>query len=992
MEAGASFAEWRRLGLAARQDGRRESALAAFREATRLDAAERWNRNDIALELLALGRIDAAEGEARDLLDAAPGFAPAHRTLGLLARRRGEREAALGAFRTAATADPRDLWNRQDAAAECQALGRLDEAEADYRAVAAAGPGAHALRGLGQIARQRGAAEEALVWFEAAARLRPEDPWFALDRIAAFRALGRLAEAGGAARDLATRHSDFLPGLLERADILEASAEREAARTLLARLLVTRPDCGEAYRRLARLALHDGETATAERHLRAALAIGAGDATGAVEIRLELHQLLRRSQGPEAARPLLAEAEATLPDHPRLLLALGDDRRERGHLAEAETFYDRALAARPGFAWALIGKAAIARERGDAEPARRLYAEAIRLDPAEGFAQLELAALLRDGGDWSGAREVLATVPDASPRLRAARMAEGLVRRAAGDWPGAAAAFDAVAARFPDFVEALVEASDDWLRAGRAEEAEARLAEAERRAPDHPALLEALARRALLRDDLADAERCLARVTSLDPARLWPWLALARLRALGGAAAAGLALFDGAEARFGPRPEIALARAELLRQIGAPDEARQAIERARAAFPHHVGLRLAEAGARIEAGEWQAAEALLDAPRSGDGPAEGRRQFHLSLLAAQRWDFAEAIRRGEAAVAALPGDGWPRNRLVHAALLALDLDRAARHLDGLAALEAGASALKGKSANRSQSHYGQLLDEFRLDAEVLADLRTALAHPPGERLARLAAIVRAAPDSTAAAVQFFIERRRAARPARPAPVGSAIPPTIHQYWDEAVPPPDLQAYIASWQTLNAGFEHRLWNAASAREVLHGSPVPGALAAFDRAPEPAMKADLFRLALLFAEGGVYADADDRCLRAIAPLVGPERGFVAYQEDLGSLGNNFVAATPGHPILGRALELAVAAVNRGDADILWLATGPGLLTRAAAESLATRPEIEAGFVLLDRSEFLRFSAIHCLAAYKATERHWSRTAFGRARPQATRARSA
>ena len=169
-------------------------------------------------------------------------------------------------------------------------------------------------------------------------------------------------------------------------------------------------------------------------------------------------------------------------------------------------------------------------------------------------------------------------------------------------------------------------------------------------------------------------------------------------------------------------------------------------------------------------------------------------------------------------------------------------------------------------------------------------------------------------------------------------------------------------------------------------------------AYRRAREPAMKADLFRLALLAREGGVWVDADDRCLRSIEPLLADGIGLLGYQEDLGSIGNNILAVAPSHPVIARALQEACDAVNRGDGDILWLSTGPGLLTRILNGALCGGSLAVEHVRILDRPQMLAHAAIHCLAAYKASERHWSRTAFGRARPkvssataQATRATS-
>ena len=164
-----------------------------------------------------------------------------------------------------------------------------------------------------------------------------------------------------------------------------------------------------------------------------------------------------------------------------------------------------------------------------------------------------------------------------------------------------------------------------------------------------------------------------------------------------------------------------------------------------------------------------------------------------------------------------------------------------------------------------------------------------------------------------------------------------------------------------------------------------------LTAYDRARENAQKSDIFRLAYLVARGGYYVDADDRSLAPIMTVVPSGCELAVYQEDYGTIGNDFIGAAPGHPVLKRALFDAVDAINRGDADIIWLATGPGLLTRAfVQEMLRAEGDIATAFnrvVVLDRSELYRAVAVHCSAAYKQTTRHWSNTVFSRmpAKPQ-------
>lgn len=1183
------FHQLRQAGFAARSGGDREEALSFFRRAAELAPNDPWTRNEIALELHALGRLDEGEAEVRALAETAPDFAPARRTLGLFARARGARGEAAEHFRAATERDGRDLWSRHDLAVELDQSDRHDEAEAAYRDVVRGTPVSHALRGLAWAHRRRGDRSTMIELLRAATLLTPQDPWFAIDLARELQADERFDEAEAvleavlrdrptfvpalkAAGQLARRRKDLATALArlepaaaaeprdlalgrDVADLMRELGRLDAAEAAYGRLLEAnsgfapalrglalvarargahgqaterfraavdaapndpwmRQDLAVELRALGRLdeavAIHretlervpnflhahislsqiahlHGDREAAVLHLRDAAAAAPADpwpridlsrellalgraeeaeraadealtlaptnraalrarfnatkARGNVEdaiafardtfgetpddpwIGIEFAALLReagrwteadalyarlagrsevaatalleraacarRLEGTTAAHRLIEEAHALAPTDARANLMLADVLREAGRLDEADEYYDAALAARPDFYWALIGKGLVARRRRDEEGSQRFFLRAAEIDPLEGHAQIELASDLRDAGRIAPARALLDTVPAHSPRARAALQARAQIERSIGNWSAAAALFAEMARKWPDHVEALVDQAQDEFRAGRGETSHTLLRRAAALAPESPAVLEALAQQASIRDDLQTSLAILRRVAELDPTRIWVHLGIARTAMMLGRREEALAALDTVDARFGPRAETALARADMLHQLGHYAAERETLAQAREAFPDHFMLFYQQTVATIDTGAFEAAEATLaDAP-AGTVGEHGRVHFLRALLADARWDFATGIAEAEAAIDALPADGWIRNRLIHAALLSLDLDRAERHLHLLADLEGSANLLRGKSTNISQSHYGQLFDEFRMDRDGLGELTAALALPPADRLPRLAEIVGDYPDYTAAAVLFFIELRRSGRLARPAAPSSAtesaIPRRIHQFWDEEDLPFDIAELTESWIASNPGFAHRIWSDTSASDFLARIGATRALDAYRRAREPAMKADLFRLALLWHEGGVYADADDRCTRAIAPLLAPGREMVSYQEDIGSLGNNFIAVVPGHPIIGRAFELAVDAVNRGDTDILWLATGPGLLTRAAAEVIAAPgPEAEAvaaGLHVLERHALLAHVSIHCLTSYKHTEKHWSRTAFGR-----------
>jgi hypothetical protein len=218
--------------------------------------------------------------------------------------------------------------------------------------------------------------------------------------------------------------------------------------------------------------------------------------------------------------------------------------------------------------------------------------------------------------------------------------------------------------------------------------------------------------------------------------------------------------------------------------------------------------------------------------------------------------------------------------------------------------------------------------------------------------------------------------------ATPAP--SSIPRRVVQFWDQP-PPPEMVSLGASWCRHNPDFEHRLVSDIEAEEFLRDRLGAEAAKAFRRGI-PLAKADIFRLGWLLEEGGVFADVDTRCLGPIASILPEGRTLVLYQDELGGVGSDFVAATPHHPMIETMFRLAVEAVHTGDVAMLWASTGGGMMTRVVAGSLARNwdrlfSNPEAPLVLTTR-ELWRSVQRDFPLAYKRVPKRWQRT------PQALR----
>src|SRR5262249_48333370 len=162
-------------------------------------------------------------------------------------------------------------------------------------------------------------------------------------------------------------------------------------------------------------------------------------------------------------------------------------------------------------------------------------------------------------------------------------------------------------------------------------------------------------------------------------------------------------------------------------------------------------------------------------------------------------------------------------------------------------------------------------------------------------------------------------------------------------WDADLPA-DVERLMDATREMNPGCTYHRWNDSVARRYLAGLDNPDVLRAYRYARHAAARADIFRLALLFAEGGTYLDADDRCIGPLEALLPARVKAVFYQENLGSIGNDFLAAAPGHPLIGAALDEAVRGVLDGAGETIWLATGPGLISRIVALAVAREPALQ------------------------------------------------
>lgn len=896
----------------------RENDLVDDAERVLLEALAQSSDNIGAMNALGTvywrkGEIELARSQFERVLANQPENFGALNALGLIAREQGDQATALRHFADARARNPKNAAARTEYGLSLTLIGQHDRAIQELTSVVDEFPDHRAAYlGLGRSLREIGRLEEALAAFMAADRLDPNHPSATIDTGHLLLQLGRSSDA----------EECFRLGL-ER-------GPRNVTKLV---------GLSHALSRLGRLT-------EAEASLREALALQPSNRSAAIALG---HSLERQHRLPEA-EALFASVIAQGQEIPDGLAGLGYVRRRQGRRSEALTLFRRAAASDPKSGRRLADVAIELRELGRLEEAESLLAQAVSAEPANIWIRLQQIELWRRNGRLKEAVRELQLLLEADPDN------VGLMTELASAHRDAGNPFDA----------------ESWLSRALASD------------PGNPSALCGLGDLALQRGEPELAKGFFERAAATSPTSVPAHLGIARSYSDMRDYDAAFATLDRAMERVGGLPEFISLKIDFLKDRRDWPAAAATLAAAPDHLKGHFGLWAHGAQLAVATGEIEEAADALKASTAERTVEVAQVRFIEGQLAEASMQYAAAADHYREATRLNPANVGAWFELARVGLLNLDLDTANRALRESNRLSRAALLLRGQSLSPSQTHVGQLLDEYALDAAALEALRTARRLTAAERLEALRRTIKNHSDYTPAAVELVLALRQEslqenlqATPSSKPEDGltSAIPPRIVQYWTDDVPE-DVGTLMATWQGLNPDFQRTLFDDERAGDFLDREYGPDIARAYRRASVAAQKADIFRLAYLAARGGIYVDADNRCLAPVAGLLRPGANLVVYQERWGTLANDVIAATPEHPVIIRALELAVAAVNRGDHDFIWLATGPGLLTRAFAQEWAAQTSggLTRRTEILDLGIVQRSIGIGCPLKYKSTQRHW------------------
>jgi tetratricopeptide (TPR) repeat protein len=868
------------------------------------------------------------------------------------------------------------------------AAGAFAEAESAYRRTIEEAPqhvAAHI--GASRCARKRGDRQASLAYLAAALGAYPANIGLRIELAADLHELGQLDAAEEQYRQVLGVAPGNVRAHIGLGHCARKRGDRGAAMAIFRSVSVLAP--AEPGPRIELAAdLHAlGQLEAAEEQYRQVI----GLAPGNVRAHIGLGHCARKRGDREAAMAIFQTVVALAPAEPGPRIELAAELRELGQMEAAEEQYRRVIGLAPGNVRAPIGLGQCARKRGDRHAAMAWFQLASEASPLEAAPRLEIAVEHRDAGDPDAAiktaRGVLAEDPGNLPAL----MSTGISERYAGRHEAAFAAFSEAHRASPTQAAPLVEMAMEQRMMGRQAACDELLARALRCDSTNVAVINRLAEQAMLASDFVAAAEIYERAILAQPGELTFHLGAAEAWARQGRMADALAALTALREARGPMPAIDAKRANLLRQSGDYAGALCVAREATVLAPHAFECWVVRFSLEMLVGSDAEVELCLSKIRPSTLHQRATLAHLRGLFAEAQWRYDDAIRCYDMAAAMNPSDDGVQHSLVRSRILTFDLAGAKGHLRRLCARTAYVTKLQKKSSNMSQSLYGQLLEEFCLDHFLAGSLAATQKIPSSLRIAALRQEVLGNPDSTAAAIGLMIALRQSGAFARPVdhpsdPEGR-IPRRIMQFWDSENLPEDVARLMTSWADRNPDYACHVFHDETARAYLKRRHPAAVLAAYRRAQEAAQKSDIFRLAWLAAEGGVYADADDRASRPLGSCIPGHAELVLYQEDVASIGNNFIAAQAGHPVVTLALTWAVEAINRGDTDNVWLSTGPALLTRALATHLATgeegRIEVPKGIVVFDRRDLNHAVAMNCMLGYKSSTRNWANSVFAKQR---------
>lgn len=696
--------------------------------------------------------------------------------------------------------------------------------------------------------------------------------------------------------------------------------------------------------------------------------IGSGD----VEWRRRRH---------EKALEKYVEAQQVAPNKVAVHLRIGRALAKISRFDDAILHFKTVLDVKPLHGAALFGLAEAEKQSGRLIEATEIYDRLAQINPDDIRPKLRAARLFLKIGRFDDADLRYSEIIDNNSESYEALVGAGDVAQARGDYAAAASRYRQAQQIRPDDGKLSLRVANVLRAAGRLDAAQSAVAVVVAKEAASPGALRVQTRLLSNSASIGSRRELLRRSAEAQDKNTTEWARLARFSADHDGLESGLAVLDEAEAKLGRDPKLSVARAEIYFKRGLDDAGEATLSSAQKRFPDSIEVLAKSIVQDIAKGRFDDAKLKIERYPERTRSQRLKRLMLVARLDERLWRIDEAAMSYLDVTRLAPSHVQAHRALARVEVLRMRPLNARTSLQAACKFNRGSLLLAGRATNASQGLVGEFVNELHSDPPALERARTAYERRDVGAALRL---VREAPESTGAATTLFILLRRCGLfdTIRPSRGVRTIPHRIVQFWDSVTPPEDVIGLMSSWAEHNPNWFYQCYSNETASKYILSLSDLLLYRAWRSVRSAAQRADLFRLAVLAHEGGVYADADDRCTGALDAIT--ERpSLLLWQEHYGSTGNNFVAVAPGHPVIKMALSRAVRAILRGDGESIWFSTGRGLLTRCAAGFFAESDDplslLNGELRILDQHELKAVCSPGCMTSYKTTRKHWMKAEF-------------
>ena len=356
---------------------------------------------------------------------------------------------------------------------------------------------------LGKILLAYGYLEQAEPALANARDLAPGDARWSYYLAHLYRLDGKPDRAAAAYEDALRLNAD-VPTRVRLAEVYRDLDRTAESRRLLGEALGQDSSCAYAHFLLGQILADAGDARSAAGHYEAALRLqpdaaslhyllaltyrALGDEQGS-----EAHLAQRGSMQVQLREPLVEEIE-TLKEGPGVFLARGSQLMRIGQVREAAEAFERAVAADPGNAQALLKLGTARAELGEPQAAAAALERALRFDPSNEEAHYNLALLRVRGGDLQSAEEHFRVAVRLDPGNSKSRLGLAELLRNTGRCAEAIQHFASLISAAPEYSEGRLSMAMCEVQAGNYAGAKSVLEAGHQAYPNHPGLNDALAR------------------------------------------------------------------------------------------------------------------------------------------------------------------------------------------------------------------------------------------------------------------------------------------------------------------------------------------------------------------------------------------------------------------------------------------------------------------------------------------------------------------